>query len=52
MKTRQKVMICMYVCMYKGGPKTGPSTMTFKTVMLTMDRIISNVHNDVLILTD
>jgi hypothetical protein len=25
--------VCVYVCMYKGGPKTGPSTATFNDLL-------------------
>jgi hypothetical protein len=25
--------MCVYVCMYKGGPKTGPCTTTFNDLL-------------------
>jgi hypothetical protein len=37
MERTLKKMMMMYVCMYKGGPKTGPRTATFNDLSINDD---------------
>jgi hypothetical protein len=39
---KPRVIVKMYVCMYKGGPKTGPNTATFNDLFI-MEKVLHKV---------